>query len=251
MSVSVQSRRTVRFMILEVCANDGEQETFHGACPTQTYCPGGCCGQDSAEGGCEAAGAQGAEGGGGCEGSSSPILVSSLGNRLRLTDAAGGVDFDLDADGQPERLSWTAAGSEDAFLVLDRNGNGLIDDGRELFGNYTPQPESEHPNGFLALALFDAPEQGGDGDGLISASDAVFARLAYWADRNHDGVSQPEELQPLPQSSTRAIELDYRESRRRDRHGNQFRYTSFVRLAPGSPGPGRSFAVDVFLLRRQ
>ncbi|HSR67847.1 MAG TPA: hypothetical protein VLU25_07885 [Acidobacteriota bacterium] len=179
----------------------------------------------------------------------SPILISVRGNRLELTDAEDGVYFDLDMDGFPERLAWTKAGTEDAFLALDRNNNSSIDDGGELFGNFTRQPPSTDPNGFLALAVYDSPEHGGNRDGKISANDAIFYDLTLWIDWNHNGYSEAGELRKVSSTRIQAFHLDYRESRRQDQHGNLFRFYSVVDMAERSPGPTRKFAVDVFFVR--
>ncbi len=176
----------------------------------------------------------------------SPLIIDADGKGFHLTSAEGGVMFDIAGDGHPIQMAWTAAGSTNAFLALPHNGT--ITTGKELFGNYTPQTPSDHPNGFLALAVYDRPENGGNGDGVIDERDAIFSSLCLWIDSNHDGIAQPEEMHSLPELGVFSISLHYRESRREDQFGNLFRYKSRINLMDSEEegsGPG-PITYDVF-----
>ena len=188
-------------------------------------------------------------GGGGSAPDCSPIIVDVGGNGFQLTSAADGVLFDITGSGRPIMVAWPARGAANAFLVLDRNRDGVINSGAELFGNFSPQPPSANPNGFLALAQFDDPSRGGNGDGLIDERDAVFSDLRLWIDSNHDGISQKEELFKLPELGVYSVSLEFSESRRTDAFGNVFRYKAKVN--PGLPDSHSAFnpriAYDIFL----
>jgi hypothetical protein len=181
---------------------------------------------------------------------SSPIVVDVEGKGYELTDAKGGVRFDLTGHGR-QKFSWTSPRKGNAWLALDRDGNGTIDDGSELFGSYTLQPrDQEGPaNGFRALAVYDLAENGGDDDGRIGRGDRVYGELRLWVDANQNGLSEPAELHTLTEFGIVAIDLAYKLSERTDRNGNRFRFRGDIIERDGAPH-GRTIW-DVVLLREQ
>ncbi len=150
----------------------------------------------------------------------SPLTLNISSGPYLLCGLDDPVSFDMDVDGVLDRVSWTARGAQLAFLGFDRNGNGAIDDGSELFGNHTLLPTGGVAgNGFAALAALDA-----NGDGMIDASDPIWPNLLLWIDLNHDGASQLNELSRLNTSGITALSCVYHWTGRRDQYGNVFRF---------------------------
>lgn len=159
-----------------------------------------------------------------------PLIISLRDDQYLLTDPDHGVWFDLTADGTVERIPWTDRDSDEAFIVLDRNRNGVIDNGRELFSHVSPQPPAppgELLHGFRALAVFDESLNGGNGDGQISADDKIFQHLQIWRDANHDGKTNLGELRPVTQVGLEAISLAYTDEHRYfDAFDNDFHFSA-------------------------
>jgi hypothetical protein len=158
-----------------------------------------------------------------------PVLLDLGLNGFTLSGPEPAVDFDLDADGAGNSTSWTRRGGDEAFLALDRNGNGVIDDGTELFGFATPLADGRKArNGYRALAELDSAVLGGNGDKKIDSEDALFSELLVWVDRNRDGHSQQGEIRTA--AETGIVELGYRSQNTNlwDEYGNLFDYRSYV-----------------------
>jgi len=170
----------------------------------------------------------------------SPILVPLTRSQdYHLTSVDDGVMFDMDDDGVPERTAWTARNSRLAILAIDVDDDGRITSGRELVGDR--MVEGRH-NGFSALAALAPPDTA-----KLTDEHELFHRLLLWEDRNHDGVSQPNELQAAGNVISE-IGLGYVPHNRRDQHGNQFMYQGWASVRTG-PGPNPTTSHTAMLER--
>jgi hypothetical protein len=140
-----------------------------------------------------------------------PLAVDLGESGITLTSVDNGVYFDLDKNGFAEKTAWI--GPEDGFLAFDRNGNGKIDNGGELFGDQVEIDGTGecYPSGFAALAVYDEND-----DGIIDSADSVFSGLLIWVDSNHNGISESGELKSLEDSRIVSISLDYEEPNHED-----------------------------------
>lgn len=181
-------------------------------------------------------------------GACSPIVIDLGNDGIRLGAAGVGVNFDVNADGVLDHVQWVRRGGDEGFLALDRSGNGLIDDGAELFGVGTPMilEGRAAPNGFVGLAQYDARQLGGNDDGLITEADAIWPQLRIWIDRNADGVSTYEEMRTLRSYGLTALDTIPRIRKYFDAAGNIIPYWGWAKQRER---PGKTLMVDVFFLQ--
>ena len=171
-----------------------------------------------------------------------PIILDLDGDGLETVGLASNVYFDHDGDGVLTKTGW--AGKNDALQVWDRNGNGAIDTGAELFGDFTPLPNGTlAPNGFAALAALDA-----NGDGVIDASDPAFHELKLWRDTSQDGQTGAGELITLADAGIVSLNLAHTLKNQNLANGNQLtREGSFTRTDGTTSAMGEfNLATDTF-----
>jgi hypothetical protein len=142
-----------------------------------------------------------------------PLAFDLNGDGFRLLSVSNGVYFDMDKNGTRERVGWI--GGDDAFLAYDRNGDGIINDSGELFGDNTVLKTGlTASTGFEALMEWDE-----NNDGVIDENDPIFSHLLIWRDITQDGVSNPGELMTLTEAGITAIRLNFTTQNRTDSSG--------------------------------
>jgi trimeric autotransporter adhesin len=173
-----------------------------------------------------------------------PLIVDVKGDGVNLGPPGVGVWFDLDANGSPIHMQWTRAGGDDAFLVADHNGNGVVDNGSELFGDGTNLvlTGEKAQNGFVALQQYDDPALGGNDDGLITNADLIWSSLRIWTDINADGKSQPREVRMLSFHRIKSLETYPKFKPYYDAAGNFIPLYAWATRVPSE----KSIIVDVY-----
>jgi hypothetical protein len=158
-----------------------------------------------------------------------------------LTTRENGVVFDLDGDGSLEQVAWTQPNAATAFLAIDKNQNGVIDNGLELVGNRVLEGAA---NAIQALSKMPQSQDDAQQGGLafINDQDPVYEKLLLWTDTNHNGISEESELRKASEVLTR-IGLGYAAFHLTDDYGNLFRFQGWAEMRT-APGPNRAEVPD-------
>jgi hypothetical protein len=134
----------------------------------------------------------------------SPLILDLNNDGIQTSSLANSnIYFDFDANGHAQRTGWVD--KNDGLLVLDKNHNGIIDNGNELFGNNTQLANGQTAtDGFTALADIDSNH-----DGKIDSLDAQFNNLRIWQDANSNGITDAGELLTLTQAGIKSLNVNY------------------------------------------
>ncbi|MCX7192029.1 MAG: DUF2974 domain-containing protein [Proteobacteria bacterium] len=158
----------------------------------------------------------------------SPLILDLNGDGVTTLSKAANVHFDLDGNGFAEQSGWVAP--SDGLLVWDRNGNGQIDNGSELFGNNTVlSTGAKAANGFAALAELDS-----NSDGKVDINDANFSQLRVWKDSDGNAVASTGELLTLGAVGVQDLGVNYAQQTVTDAQGNQHSQTGHYTAADGT-----------------
>ena len=161
-----------------------------------------------------------------------PIIIDLNKNKITSTKLNNTTYFDHDNNNFKEASSWIDKG--DAFLALDKNSNGLIDNGNELFGNHTisntsfKYTDDKATNGYEALKAYDL-----NGDNVIDSKDEIYDKLLLWKDSNQNAITDKGELIKLKDSGIVSIDLNYKQTNI-DEKGNTIKQSSTVTFEDGS-----------------
>jgi hypothetical protein len=170
-------------------------------------------------------------------GTKTPVVLDLNGDGISTLNVAAGVQFDIAASGGPISTGWVA--NTDGLLVMDRNGDGVINDGSELFGSATTLSDgTKAADGYAALSELDTNH-----DGKLSSVDAGFAKLQVWVDANSDGLSISGELKSLVDMSISSISVVAERNISKD-NGNIVGLTSSYQTTDGAS----HLAADVWFM---
>jgi len=152
---------------------------------------------------------------------SDPLALDLSGEGIKTTGVENGVEFDINADGKMDKTSFVSGGA--AFLALDKNGDGVINDGSELFGD-----QNGAANGFEELGKYDQ-----NADGWIDANDAVYQDLRL-VNAQGENPFDAAAAATLEQAGVAAIGLRYAQVSAYTNGGDAVSQTGVFRRADGS-----------------
>ncbi|MBM7625131.1 calcium-binding protein, partial [Sporohalobacter salinus] len=138
-----------------------------------------------------------------------PLTLDLNGDGIKTIGQEKGVHFDLDNNDFKEKTGWI--NSKDGLLTLDKNNNGTIDDGSELFG-------TETKSGFEMLGEYDS-----NSDNKIDKNDEIYSQLKVWQDKNQNGESEADELYTLKELDIKSINLNHEHVSKTEENGNVIR----------------------------
>ena len=184
----------------------------------------------------------------------SPLLIDMEWDGFDVSKAGQGISFDMDSDGVLDHIQWVRQKSNDAFLAIDMNQNGQIDNGGELFGVGTQllleEGNTKAADGYQALSQYDNPLLGGNSDGRIDQKDEVWDSLKLWVDANANGFTEKGELTDV--AGSRLISFYTKPTNTTDKiideAGNYIPLWSWVKTSD-EQGPRRVKMVDIYFKR--